>query len=635
MILQDMEEASQTLTTLTMTTSEENMAARSQCVDALAVPPKAPIPSETLKEEKQEKMKVNEKETEQLSPEEITIDLKDFQEVRRSPRIAKETELSKQRAAEEKRRKELEAIAAAKEAVSNKALRCGTPRKHQGKAKWEQGTPKKSSFASKYSMKSAPLPARRPSSNFTPRTPNSTFESAKVMQESPFNDYLEQKYKEIFLRQAASSAGLPSLQSYSEASTSSSIESLYPQDSKKMNEKEFMNECAPIDLARTNSLEIYKSLLALDPDFKSTIAGEEPADVVLPLGRKLARISPNPTETALAKNSEETEASMDKEALPLPMLRWLDSGFISLSDGIAGTKGLSLHTGGGSGGSLPTTSLQPQTSLDLFRLFHQDYTPTVDHVMDLESMTNDGGMTLWKENEEDTLLLPTATKGIRRDHRNRSIVSIDTTESTVPSSTKDEVIDHVDDDRIGHPEASPFEDSYETIFKTPRAVLSPTKPAKMSLTTKTPRKKPAKVPQKMKKQVLESPKEAIRKMGTPKKKSSSPSTSTSSASAPPKGGKRSNSIQGKNLEDGKFCELKTRVWNQRFKELEAFYHKHKHFHVRRTTGGGDKYKSLYHWIKRQVRYYDGGRETFPDILEYLSTHIHFFDPLAVTTTSRP
>ena len=301
------------------------------------------------------------------------VALQDIPEVRRSPRIAMEAELARQQKQDEKNRK---ALAAGTGNDSAHRSRVVTP------AKLQASSPHRSHVHCTNS------PSRIfPQFSTMPMTPDSginlgIYEAKLGIPESPFGDYLERRYKEIFKQEATGPSQLPTLAGLvdpvtmpgsSMASTSIHESTLLSmEESIIKQERANPDEYAPIDLTRTNSNEIYQSLMEMEPSFK------KPKSCLTKKARfseEVIGTSPDPVDATKELSLTLDGPAKDDACMLLPMLELFESGEISLPSGTTSACDLP-----------PPVPLQPQTTLDHLRLIHEEFS-WIDHIMTIESVT--------------------------------------------------------------------------------------------------------------------------------------------------------------------------------------------------------------------------------------------------------
>jgi hypothetical protein len=199
------------------------------------------------------------------------------------------------------------------------------------------------------------------------------------LQESPYGDYLERKYRAISNQVVRAPSMLPTRLDFADSGTGPMPSSVAKCDLElglfltekptTIQDLDNPDEYAPIDLARTSTTEIYNSLIALDSPLQETIGCDG----------NLA----SSTDARVRQASIDHDESGQDDALFEPFL--VESGEIFSADERA--KAVE---------NPPVLALQPQVSLDLFRLFHHDAGST-EHIMNFDSVT---GMLLWQQNCE-------------------------------------------------------------------------------------------------------------------------------------------------------------------------------------------------------------------------------------------
>jgi len=202
--------------------------------------------------------------------------------------------------------------------------------------------------------------------NVAPSTPEFGMDTSREMtndlKESPFGDYLDRKYNEIFNQEAMGSSQLPTLDESMDDSVPSILPSRQGVAKKFTIEQELSNldEYTPIDLTRTNTTEIHQSLIALN----ASLSGPR----VTPID-DIVRRDMDPVDAAIQENSiGATPYSMD-DTVHLPILNLFGSGEISIPTSI-----------GRVGDSFPIPSFQPKP-------FHRNAGWT-DHIMNTESIAS-------------------------------------------------------------------------------------------------------------------------------------------------------------------------------------------------------------------------------------------------------
>ena len=342
--------------------------------------------------------------------------LQDFPAVRRSPRIAMEVELaSRQQKKDEQRRKALE-VATGNDSVHRSRL--VTPAKGQASdppLSLSNGTTSPSPLFPQFSaMPLTPDPGINEMYEDTPQG----------VQESPFGDYLERRYKEIFKQEASGSSQLlPTLRDLADAVTTTSSRSCLPSNSRHdvalrlmegstiKQEQANADAYAPIDLARTNSNEIYQSLIDMEPSFKKP---ESIYSRTAPLSEEVIRKSPDPVSATKEISMAIDDSTKEDPCMLLPMLELFESGEITLPSGSTNACDLA-----------PTLSLQPQTSIDHFRLFHEEVS-WIDHIMNIESFS---GLRQCHDDKELWNVMD-----VLHDHSDVAIVPKDTCQTAVKAT---------------------------------------------------------------------------------------------------------------------------------------------------------------------------------------------------------